>query len=62
MSITTTKDVFCDTCGDWTNGDIETTNAKVRRLVKRDGWISKRICGRTVDICPKCQTKPERNK
>ena len=53
MSITTTKDVFCDKCGNWTHGDIETTNKKARRLVRGKGWIYTN----KQDICPNCIAK-----
>lgn len=54
MSVTTSKDVFCDICGDWVTGDIETTNKKVRKLVRRDGWKYKKIDGEMKDVCPMC--------
>ena len=59
MSITTTKDVFCDVCGDWTYGDIQTTNKVVRKLVRQDGWKYRKVNGEMQDICPKCQLKEQ---
>lgn len=31
-----------------------TTAAEIRREAKAQGWLTVRIDGRTVDICPRC--------
>jgi hypothetical protein len=50
MSITTTKDVFCDRCSCWVTGGTEITNAEARKAAKKQRW--KQI--KDKDICPTC--------
>jgi hypothetical protein len=56
MSITTSKDVFCDKCGQWVSGGIETTNRKARKVAK-DSHGYQYTNGQ--DLCPRCQKEPQ---
>lgn len=59
MSARVTTDIFCDKCGDWTNGvtSARIGAKKARRIAKSRGWAYRRSTEEPypmVDLCPSC--------
>lgn len=54
MSITTSKDVFCDVCSVWIHGGVEITDKTARKVAKAQGWKRRKVNGKSIDICPTC--------
>ena len=54
MSITTSKDVFCDVCSAWIHGGIECDAKHARGTARLSGWKRKKLNGKLKDICPRC--------
>lgn len=66
MSITVTHDVFCDGCGNWTEGVTNGTATEVRAVAKARGWERRRTApsrphrsgpAQLIDLCPECQNE-----
>lgn len=62
MSYTTTTDVFCDVCHQWTHGCTGWTGNKAKReawlAAKADGYIRyKAEDGRVSHMCGQCVAK-----
>lgn len=53
MSWSTQITVFCDICSDWDQYSWKSIRV-ARRDLKKKGWRTLRVEGRTVDKCPKC--------
>jgi hypothetical protein len=52
--------VKCDMCSlRMTVSDDVRDNRDARADIKSSGWVTKRCGGRLVELCPKCQVKPE---
>lgn len=53
VSVTVTRDVFCDECGDWTHGVVNEDAKAARRVARREGWVYRK----GKDLCPQCKGK-----
>lgn len=58
MSASTTVDIFCDRCEDWTEWLSEKTARAARRAAAKEGWRRRRNPdGILEDVCDRCIDK-----
>lgn len=48
-------DISCDGCGGHFDGVGYESVAHTREMVEKAGWVSKKLCNRIFEFCPKCQ-------
>jgi Na+-translocating ferredoxin:NAD+ oxidoreductase RNF subunit RnfB len=49
-------DINCDICFMWIPTNC-TTLKEARKILKKEGWPTKKIDNKVIDICPNCKDK-----
>ncbi len=59
MAVQKVLTVHCDICGHNSLEAYGETTAHARKFAKGAGWITRKVKGRVLDVCPGCMTERE---